>query len=167
MYKIGVISDTHGFLDPKLFNFFKDCDEIWHAGDIGKLSVSDALENFKPLKAVCGNIDGNDFRVRYPMEQRMLVHGLDIWMVHIGGYPGNYYRSVKDRIIKNPPGLFISGHSHILKVGYDKKLQLLHINHGAAGRHGLHQQRTAVRFGIENSKVVNLEIIELGARSSY
>jgi len=167
MYKIGVISDTHGFLDPKLFNFFKDCDEIWHAGDIGDLSVSDALENFKPLKAVCGNIDGNDFRIRYPKELRTTVNGLDIWMVHIGGYPGNYDRSVRERIVKDPPDLFISGHSHILKVIFDKKLKLLHINPGAAGRFGLHQVRTAVRFGIKNSKVIDLEIIELGTRSEY
>lgn len=167
MYRIGVLSDTHGFLDHKLLDFFKDCDEIWHAGDIGDLSVADELEAFKSLSAVYGNIDGNESRIRYPGEQRRTVQGLDIWMVHIGGYPGNYDRSIKQRLIEDPPGVFISGHSHILKVIYDKKLKLLHINPGAAGRNGLHKVRTAVRFAIENSKPTDLEIIELGPRSKF
>jgi len=165
MHRIGVLSDTHGYLDPRLMNFFKDCDEIWHAGDIGDLSVADELEAFKSLYAVCGNIDGNDFRIRYPREQRRTVHGLDIWMVHIGGYPSNYDRSIKERLMDNPPGVFISGHSHILKVIYDKKFNLLHINPGAAGRYGIHKVRTAIRFAIKDSKVTDLEIIELGPRS--
>ncbi len=146
--------------------FFKECDEIWHAGDIGDLSVADELEAFKPLYAVHGNIDGNDFRIRYPKELRRTVQGLDIWMVHIGGYPGNYDRSIKERLMADPPGLFISGHSHILKVIFDKKYELLHVNPGAAGRNGMHQVRTAVRFAIADSKVKDLEIIELGPRSS-
>jgi len=167
MYRIGVLSDTHGFMDSRLNDFFKDCNEIWHAGDIGDLSVADELESSKPLIAVYGNIDGNDCRIRYPREQRKRVQGLDVWMVHIGGYPGNYDISIKERLIADPPGLFISGHSHILKVIYDKKYSLLHINPGAAGRHGLHKVRTAVRFAIIDSKVTDLEIIELGARSKY
>ncbi len=167
MYKIGVLSDTHGFLDPKLLEFFKECNEIWHAGDMGNTKIADELEAFKPLCAVYGNIDGNDIRIRHPKEQRKTVKGLDIWMVHIGGYPGNYDRAVRERLAASPPGLFISGHSHILKVIYDKKHKLLHINPGAAGRIGMHKVRTAVRFGIENSKVTDLEIIEIGPRSSY
>lgn len=167
MYRIGVLSDTHGFLDNRLNDFFKDCDEVWHSGDIGDLSVADELESSKSLIAVCGNIDGNDCRIRYPREHRKQVQGLDIWMVHIGGYPGNYDRSIKERLIADPPDLFISGHSHILKVIYDKKYSLLHINPGAAGRHGMHKVRTAVRFAINEGKVTDLEIIELGARSKY
>lgn len=167
MYKIGVISDTHGFLDTRLLDFFKDCNEIWHAGDIGDLQVADKLESMKTLTAVYGNIDGADCRIRYPKEQRKTIDGLDIWMTHIGGYPGNYDRSVRARIEHHPPGLFISGHSHILKVIPDKRLKLLHINPGAAGRHGLHHVRTAVRFVIADGRVTDLEIIELGARSGH
>lgn len=166
MYKIGVISDTHGFLDTRLLDFFKDCNEIWHAGDIGDLQVADKLESLKLFTAVYGNIDGADCRIRYPKEQRKTIKGLDIWMTHIGGYPGNYDRSVKARIENDPPGLFISGHSHILKVIPDKRLKLLHINPGAAGRYGLHHKRTAVRFVILDGRVTDLEIIELGARSA-
>lgn len=167
MYRIGVISDTHGFLDNRLLKFFEDCDEIWHAGDIGSMEVADKLGEICELTAVHGNIDGGECRISFPEEQRKTLHGLDIWMKHIGGYPGNYNRSVRERIKQDPPGLFISGHSHILKVLPDKKLGLLHINPGAAGRHGLHHVRTAVRFIIEDTKVTNLEVIELGSRSAY
>jgi uncharacterized protein len=162
---IGVLSDTHGFLDDKLFDFFKVCDEIWHAGDIGDPEILFKLGNFKPLIAVFGNIDGTDVRAKTQLHQRKKLCGLDIWMTHIGGYPGNYFKSVKDVIENNPPDIFITGHSHILKVMRDKKNGLLHINPGAAGRHGLQKVRTAVRFSISNSIVKDFEIIELGSRS--
>lgn len=163
--KIGVLSDTHGYLDEKLFNFFSECDEIWHAGDIGDFNIVSTLQDFKPLVAVYGNIDGSDIRSEFNEHQRAKRAGMDIWMTHIGGYPGNYDNHVKERIISNPPDLFISGHSHILKVMPDKELHLLHINPGAAGFHGIHKVRTAIRFEIIQSKVKNLDVIELGERS--
>jgi len=166
MFRIGVLSDTHGYLDPRLKSFFADVDEIWHAGDIGSLSVSEALKSWKKLVAVHGNIDGQDIRVEFPAEQRLMREGLDIWMTHIGGYPGNYASHLRQRIRSSPPGLFISGHSHILKVMPDPALKLLHINPGAAGQHGFHHVRTAVRFAIENGKPGQLDIIELGSRHS-
>jgi len=162
MVKIGLLSDTHGYLDPRLPEYFGDCDEIWHAGDIGDIKVSQELSKFKPFKAVWGNIDGQDIRKIYPENLRFKSEGLEVWIKHIGGYPGKYDRSVRNDIIAGPPGLFISGHSHILKVMFDKKLDLLHINPGAAGKTGLHRMRTAVRFTIENMKVKDLEVIELG-----
>lgn len=163
--KIGVLSDTHGYLDDKLFDFFTDCNEIWHAGDIGNLEVINKLQNFRPLVAVYGNIDGSDVRLETRQHQRMFREGIDIWLTHIGGYPGNYDRRIKDEIRTNPPGILITGHSHILKVMNDKKNGLLHINPGAAGYHGLHKVRTAVRFIIANKKIKDLDIIELGPRS--
>lgn len=163
--KIGVLSDTHGYLDDKVFDFFKDCDEIWHAGDIGSIELIDKLRDFKPLIAVYGNIDSSEVRSECKLNYRLDREGLDIWMTHIGGYPGNYDRSIREIIQSNPPGLFISGHSHILKVIPDKRLNLLHINPGAAGYHGLHQVRTAIRFSIKNKKVKDLDIIEFGPRS--
>lgn len=163
--KIGVLSDTHGYLDEQLFGFFDKCDEIWHAGDIGNTEVLYALRDFKPLVAVFGNIDGHDIRIESREHQRLVREGLDIWMTHIGGYPGNYDRRIRENIRIDPPGLFISGHSHILKVIPDKKYNLLHINPGAAGYHGMHQVRTAVRFDILSRRMTNLEIIELGPRS--
>lgn len=165
MFRIGLLSDTHGFFDDGLINFFTNTDEIWHAGDIGDLSVIERLREIKPVIAVYGNIDGTKIRNNFPEHQRMIREGLDIWMTHIGGYPGRYANEIKPRIFTNPPGLLISGHSHILKVIPDKKLSLLHINPGAAGRSGLHQVRTAVRFNIESGRVSDLEIIELGNRS--
>lgn len=163
--KIGVLSDTHGYLDDKLFDFFTDCEEIWHAGDIGNLEVINKLQNYRPLVAVYGNIDGSDVRLETRQHQRLFREGVDIWMTHIGGYPGNYDRRIRDEIRTNPPGLLITGHSHILKVMNDKKNGLLHINPGAAGFHGLHKVRTAVRFIIANKKIKDLDIIELGPRS--
>jgi uncharacterized protein len=163
--KIGVLSDTHGYLDEKLFDFFTDCDEIWHAGDIGSIEVVNKLQNFKPLVAVYGNIDGSEVRLVTRQHQRLSREGLDVWMTHIGGYPGNYDRRIRDEIRKNPPGIFITGHSHILKVMNDKQNGLLHINPGAAGFHGLHKVRTAARFIIYNKKIKDLDIIELGSRS--
>ncbi|MCF8345703.1 MAG: metallophosphatase family protein [Bacteroidales bacterium] len=163
--KIGVLSDTHGSLDKQLTEFFSVCDEIWHAGDVGNTEVLLLLEKFKPLVAVYGNIDGADIRIRTKEHQRLERGGLDIWMTHIGGYPGNYDRRVKDVLKHSPPDIFISGHSHILKVMHDKNLGLLHINPGAAGYHGLHKVRTAVRFSITDSRVCDLDVIELGPRS--
>lgn len=163
--KIGVLSDTHGYLDDKLFDFFTDCDEIWHAGDIGNSQVITKLQNFRPLVAVYGNIDGSDIRIETRQHQRQFREGLDIWMTHIGGYPGNYDRKIRDEVRNNPPGLLITGHSHILKVMKDKKNDLLHINPGAAGIHGLHKVRTAVRFVVISKKIKDLDIIELGPRS--
>ncbi len=165
MFRIGVLSDTHGFFDPRIAKYFEECDEIWHAGDVGGYDVILKLNDIAPVMAVYGNIDGSPIRSRYPAHQRHLREGLDIWMTHIGGYPGNYEHRVKPAIFNNPPGLFISGHSHILKVIPDKKLGFLHINPGAAGRNGLHKVRTLVRFEVEDGRIGNLDVIELGARS--
>jgi putative phosphoesterase len=164
MIKIGLLSDTHGNLDYHLFEYFKDCDEIWHAGDIGDLKVSEELSQFKPFKAVYGNIDGPAIRQIYPENLRFISEEMEIWIKHIGGYPGKYDSSIRKEIMADPPGLFISGHSHILKVMFDKKLNLLHINPGAAGKTGLHKIRTAVRFTIDKRKIKDLEIIELDRR---
>jgi putative phosphoesterase len=164
MPQVGLLSDTHGFFDPRLKDFFANCDEIWHAGDIGNIETADEIAEFKPLRAVFGNIDGHEIRIVYPENQRFQYEGMDIWITHIGGYPGNYDQRVRNLLRINTPELFISGHSHILKVIPDKKLGLLHINPGAAGKSGLHLVRTAVRFVIENGQIKDLEVIELGSR---
>ena len=164
MKKIGLLSDTHGYLDDKVFKYFADCDEIWHAGDIGTIALADQLEAFKPLRAVYGNIDGHALRQRYPLHQRFDCEGLDVWITHIGGYPGRYDKRIREDIRANPPGLFITGHSHILKVMPDKKLNLLHINPGACGVHGFHQVKTLIRFSIHESKISELQAIEIGKR---
>lgn len=166
MIKIGLISDTHSFLDPKVFQYFAECDEIWHAGDIGSIGVADELEAFKPLKAVYGNIDGADLRVRYPENLRFSCEGLRIWITHIGGYPPRYNQAVKPLITKDPPDMFICGHSHILKIMTDPKLnKMLYINPGAAGKVGFHQVGTLVRFQIDVGKVSNMQVIELGRKA--
>lgn len=162
MKKIGLLSDTHGFLDDKVFEHFKDCDEVWHAGDIGTVEVADRLAAFKPLRAVYGNIDSDKLRVMFKQHERWMCEGVDVWMTHIGGYPGKYAREVKPEIFMHPPKLFISGHSHILKVMYDKKLGTLHINPGAEGKYGFHNVRTLVRFEIDGTDIRNLEVIEIG-----
>ena len=162
MKKIGLLSDTHGFLDDKVFEHFKDCDEVWHAGAIGTVEVADRLAAFKPLRAVYGNIDGDKLRVMFKQHERWMCEGVDVWMTHIGGYPGKYAREVKPEIFMHPPKLFISGHSHILKVMYDKKLGTLHINPGAEGKYGFHNVRTLVRFEIDGTDIRNLEVIEIG-----
>ena len=162
MKKIGLLSDTHGFLDDKVFEHFKNCDEVWHAGDIGTVEVADRLAAFKPLRAVYGNIDGDKLRVMFKQHERWMCEGVDVWMTHIGGYPGKYAREVKPEIFMHPPKLFISGHSHILKVMYDKKLGTLHINPGAEGKYGFHNVRTLVRFEIDGNDIRNLEVIEIG-----
>jgi len=164
MRRIGLLSDTHGYLDPQIFTYFENCDEIWHAGDIGSLDVADALADFKPLKAVCGNIDGAELRRCFPLDQRFECEGLSVWITHIGGYPGAYDRKVKETISKDPPGLFICGHSHILKVMRDEKLGLVHFNPGAAGHSGWHLIRTLLRFAVDEGKIRDLEAVELGKR---
>jgi putative phosphoesterase len=161
--KIGLLSDTHGFLDDAVFKHFSDCDEIWHAGDFGA-GVADKLAAFKPLKGVFGNIDDKDIRSEFPEHLRFNCEDVDVWMTHIGGYPGKYTPQVKPEIYTNPPKLFITGHSHILKVIFDPKINCLHFNPGAAGRSGWHKVRTLIRFSISDEKIINLEVIELGNR---
>ena len=161
MTKIGLLSDTHGFLNERIFEYFADCDEIWHAGDIGNIEVADNLSAFKPFRAVHGNIDDQDVRMAFPESIRFMCEKVDVFIKHIGGYPGKYDRSVIRIIRNNPPRLFVSGHSHILKVVYDKKSGLLHINPGAAGKTGLQRVQTIARFNIEKDEIKNLEIIEL------
>ena len=163
MTKIGLISDTHGFLDPAVFKHFADCDEIWHAGDFGS-NVAEELAAFKPLRGVYGNIDGKEIRSHYPEHLRFNCENLDVWMTHIGGYPGKYAPQVRSEIYTKPPKLFITGHSHILKVMFDKKIDCLHINPGAAGNSGWHKVKTLIRFSVSDEKIHNLEVIEIGAR---
>lgn len=164
MKRIGVLSDTHGYWDEKLASFFQSCDEIWHAGDIGNIETADAISKQKPLVAVHGNIDDSNVRRSYPQFQRFMCEQVDVLITHIGGYPGKYERSVREIFDGNPPTLFICGHSHILKVIFDKKYNLLHINPGAAGRSGFHLVRTAVRFEIDGNNIKNLEVLELPKR---
>ncbi|MBQ8520845.1 MAG: metallophosphoesterase family protein [Bacteroides sp.] len=161
MTRIGILSDTHGYWDDRYLKHFEHCDEIWHAGDIGSLEVIQKLEAFRPVHAVYGNIDGGDIRRLYPETARFTTDGADVLMKHIGGYPGNYDASIRAKLFVRPPRLFISGHSHILKVQYDKTLNLLHINPGAAGKYGWHKNRTLVRFAIDNGEFKDLEVIEL------
>ncbi len=161
MKHIGLLSDTHGYIHPRLLSFFEKVDEIWHAGDIGNIETADTLTEFKPLKAVYGNIDGHEIRAVHPLHQRFMCEGINVWITHIGGYPGRYERCVKPGIYDNPPNLFICGHSHILKVIYDKKLDFLHINPGAAGNKGFHRVCTAVRFKIDGKDIRELEIWEM------
>ena len=165
MKRIALISDTHNHLDPLIYKYAKQCDEIWHAGDIGTMSICDELNKFKPVRAVYGNIDGNDVRINYPEVLRFELEGLQVLMIHIGGCPGHYSPLAKKEIAKQKPGLFISGHSHILKVMTDKKNKLLHVNPGAAGIHGFHQVKTMVRFIIDQGKVTDMQAIELGKRA--
>jgi uncharacterized protein len=161
MIRIGLLSDTHGTFDSKLSEFFKDVDEIWHAGDIGNLETADVIAKIKHFRAVHGNIDDHEVRVVYPMHQKFVCEKVKVWMTHIGGYPGHYAPEVKTGLFNDPPNLFVSGHSHILKVIFDKKLNLLHINPGAAGISGLHRVRTAVRFVIDGKNIKNLEVWEM------
>ena len=165
MIKVGLISDTHGFIDPAVKKHFANCDEIWHAGDVGTIEVFDELCAFKPVKAVFGNIDGHIIRSAMPESLYFEVEGMKVYITHIGGYPGRYSFAAKTFIESNPVDLFICGHSHILKVMYDKKNELLHINPGAAGNHGFHQVKTLIRFEIENGKPQNMEVIEIGKRA--
>ena len=164
MTVIGILSDTHGFIEPRLFDFFAACDMLFHAGDIGNWEVANQLSAFKPLVAVFGNIDGSDIRAVYPEIQRTNCDGVDILMTHIGGYPGRYERKIYPILKSCPPKLFITGHSHILKVMYDKTLQFLHINPGAMGNSGIHSVKTAISLVVDGSNMKDLEILEI-ARS--
>ncbi|HLV62242.1 metallophosphoesterase family protein [Galbibacter sp.] len=161
MQKILLLSDTHGYIDDTILKYVKQADQVWHAGDIGSLEVTDAIKAIKPLKAVYGNIDNATIRREFPEEIRFTCQGVDVWMIHIGGYPNRYSPQVKERIKKNPPKLFICGHSHILKVKWDKGLNLLHLNPGAVGQYGIHQVRTMLRFVLEKGEIKKLEIIEI------
>lgn len=161
MIRIGLLSDTHGYLDEAIFRHFERCDEIWHAGDFGGIAVADTLAAFRPLKGVYGNIDGNDVRTSFPEHLRFNCESVDVWITHIGGYPGRYSPQIQNDIRRNPPKLFICGHSHILKVMYDQKLQCLHLNPGAAGKQGWQNVRTLLRFSIDDCRIENLEVIEL------
>ena len=161
MTRILLLSDTHSYIDDKIMKYVSLADEVWHAGDIGDLSVTDKLKKVKPLRAVYGNIDDDKARMEFPLHNRFMCEGVDVWITHIGGYPKKYNSSVRNEIIMNPPKLFICGHSHILKVMFDKKLDLLHMNPGAAGISGFHTVRTMLRFVIEGDKVKDLEVIEI------
>lgn len=163
--KIGLISDTHGYLDEKVFRHFDECDEIWHAGDIGSLEIVDRLAAFKPLRAVYGNIDDQLMQRTVPEHQRFTCEGLDVWITHIGGYPPRYNPPVLKSLKANTPNIFICGHSHVLRVMADPKLNnLLYMNPGAAGQHGFHHMKTLLRFQINDKKVSGMEVIELGKR---
>ena len=164
MKKIGLLSDTHSHWDDKYITHFNECDEIWHAGDIGSIEVAEKFEAFKPFRAVYGNIDGQDLRQVYPENNRFTVEGVDVLMTHIGGYPGRYDPRIRSTLFAKPPKIFISGHSHILKVMFDKKIQTLHMNPGAAGIYGFHQVRTLLRFVVDDGDIRDLEVIELGKR---
>jgi len=158
--KILLLSDTHSHIDNWILKHVAWSDEVWHAGDIGDLKVTDQIAELKPLRAVWGNIDDAKARQQFPENNRFNCDGVDVWITHIGGYPNRYNMRIKDEIMKNPPDLFICGHSHILKVMRDKKLDLLHMNPGAVGIHGFHKKRTMLRFEIHNGKIENLEVVE-------
>lgn len=164
MTRIGLISDTHSYLDDAVFNHFASCDEVWHAGDFGDFKVANALKAFKPFKGVYGNIDGQDVRAEYPEHLKFNCEKVKVWMTHIGGYPGKYNPKIREQVLQEQPDLFICGHSHILKVMYDKKINCLHLNPGAAGKYGWHKVRTLLRFCISEEKILNLEVIELANR---
>lgn len=163
MIKVGLISDTHSYLDPQVMDYFKDRDEIWHAGDFGVLEIAGKLEEIAPVTGVYGNIDGQDIRQEYPLHQRFEREGMDIWITHIGGTLGRYCIPIREEMNTNPPDVFICGHSHILKIGRDQdRGRMLFINPGAAGKHGLQVYRTCVRFEINEGSIHNMEVINLG-----
>lgn len=159
--KILLLSDTHSYIDNHILEHAKWADEVWHAGDIGDLAVTDAIAKIKPLRAVYGNIDDTRARQEFPLNNRFVCEGVDVLITHIGGYPGRYSPTIREELYKHPPKLFICGHSHILKVIPDKKLGLLHMNPGAIGKHGFHKVRTMLRFTISSGKIDNLEVIEI------
>jgi putative phosphoesterase len=161
MKRIGLLSDTHDSVDSRIINFFNNVDEIWHAGDIGDISVYDELKKYKPIKAVYGNIDNHKLRLELPEIDIFLAENVKVVLTHIGGYPGRYPKEIKQLLQKEKPKLFICGHSHILKVIFDKQLNLLHINPGAAGKYGFHPVRTAVKFTIDDDTIKDLEIWEV------
>jgi putative phosphoesterase len=159
--KILLLSDTHSFLDEKILKYVLLADEVWHAGDIGNLTVTDEIKKLKPLRAVFGNIDDDKARMEFPLNNRFRCEDVDVLITHIGGYPGKYNQAIRSELQSNPPKLFICGHSHILKVQFDKSLNLLHMNPGAAGISGFHQVRTMLRFVIDAAEIKDLEIIEM------
>jgi len=160
MTKILLLSDTHSYIDKDILKYVKQADEVWHAGDIGDLKVTDAIKALKPLRGVYGNIDNTEIRSEFPEHNRFTCEAVDVWITHIGGYPPKYNGRVAQTIKQNPPRLFICGHSHILKVMPDKKLNLIHMNPGAVGKHGFHNVRTMLRFTIDGKVIDNLEVIE-------
>jgi uncharacterized protein len=161
MTKILLLSDTHSHIDETILKYVAQADQVWHAGDIGDLVVTDTIQKIKPLKAVYGNIDDAQARLEFPLHHRFVCEGVNVWITHIGGYPGKYNPSIREEMTLNPPHLFICGHSHILKVMFDKKNNCLHINPGACGKSGFHQVRTMLRFVIDGEKIKDLEIIEI------
>jgi putative phosphoesterase len=164
MTKILLLSDNHSYIDESILKYVKQADEVWHAGDIGNLEVTDSIKKWKPLRAVYGNIDDHKTRMEFPLHNRFMCEDVSVWITHIGGYPDKYNPAIRNELQLNPPKIFICGHSHILKVQYDKKLQLLHLNPGACGKYGIHKVRTMLRFEIHQDKIQNLEIIELGQK---
>ena len=164
MTRIGLISDTHNYLDESIFEHFKHCDEVWHAGDFGSEDLAKRIKEQKSLRGVYGNIDGQDIRTEFPEQLVFMCEGVKVMMRHIGGYPPKYNPETKKEIILQQPKLFISGHSHILKIMYDDKLNCLHMNPGAAGKHGWHHVRTIIRFAIDGTEMKDAEVIELGPR---
>ena len=162
--RILLLSDTHGYIDEKILSYAEEADEVWHAGDIGDIKVTDELEKKSRLRAVYGNIDNHNIRQTFPLHQKFEIQGLNIWITHIGGYPNRYSPAVRQDIHNDPPDVFICGHSHILKVMQDKRLKLLHMNPGAIGVQGFHQKRTMLRFEIKNGKLQDLEVIDFGKR---
>lgn len=166
MTNIGLLSDTHGYWDEKYLHYFSNCQEIWHAGDIGSLQLAQQLAQTKTLRAVYGNIDGQDIRSIYPQYNYFTVENVRVLMTHIGGYPGHYYPSIKGQLDSLKPNLFVAGHSHILKIMYDQKLQCLHLNPGAAGKSGFHKVRSLLRFVIDKDDIKDMEIIELSDSDS-
>lgn len=164
MVKIGLLSDTHGDLDPKIFHYFKDVDEIWHAGDIGTVDVIDRLREFKPLRAVYGNIDGHEVRMEAPLHNRFRIEDVDVLITHIAGKPGKYAKPAYEELMKSAPKLFVCGHSHILLVKFDPQFNMLWMNPGACGNKGFHHAKTLLRFSITNDRIHDLEVIELGKR---
>ncbi|MCD8408226.1 metallophosphatase family protein [Tenacibaculum dicentrarchi] len=164
MKKILLLSDTHSYIDDQILKFVKQADEVWHAGDIGNLKVTDTIKKIKPLRAVYGNIDDNNARAEFPLDNKFTIEGVSVWITHIGGYPNAYKPRVREELQKKSPKIFISGHSHILKVQYDKKFNLLHLNSGAAGKHGFHKIRTMLRFELDKGEIKNMEVIELAKR---
>lgn len=164
MKKILLLSDTHSYMDNAILKHVNEADEVWHAGDIGDLSVTDQIQKRKPLKAVYGNIDNAEIRTEFPLHNRFNCEDVNVWITHIGGYPPKYNNRIREALTANPPDLFICGHSHILKVIPDKKLNLLHMNPGAVGKHGFHKARTMLRFKIDGSSIKDLEVIEFEKR---
>lgn len=160
MKKILLLSDTHSCIDESILKYVKQADEVWHAGDIGNLQVTDEIKKLKPLRAVYGNIDDAEARLEFPEEQVFVCEGMKVYMIHIGGYPGKYRTQVKNQLLKEKPGLYICGHSHILKIQYDPQYSVLHLNPGAAGISGFHQVRTMLRFVLDQGNIKDMELIE-------